>query len=137
MSHARTQIRDAVIAQLTGLLTTGPRIHASRMYGGDPLPCLLVHADDEDVAPATIGNVYERSLTLRVEGFAMAGTGLDDTLDQIALEVETAMAEDERFMLDSVEADYDDTLQKPVGRIVLAYRITYFTAANAPQTIIS
>ena len=31
MAHARTQIRNAVVAALTGLATTGARVHASRM----------------------------------------------------------------------------------------------------------
>lgn len=136
MSHARTQIRAAAIARLTGLATTGSRVHPARMRPDDALPCLLVTTNDEDIAPGSIGNLYERTVQLVVRGFAKGNTGLDDALDQIALEVETAMSADVRAELDKIETDFDDTLEKPVGSIALTYRVTYFTAASQPATLL-
>jgi len=136
MSHARTQIRAAAVARLTGLATTAGRVHASRMRPGDALPCLLISTNDEDIAPGSIGRLYEREVLLIVRGFAKANDALDDVLDQIALEVETAMAADHRAALDKIETDFDDTLQQPVGSIALTYRVTYFTAADTSATML-
>ena len=136
MSHARTQIRESCATRMMGLATTGSNVFQSRMYAPESLPCLLVTTNDEEVSPGSIGNMQERVLQLVVRGFAKGGTTLDDTLDQIALEVETAMSSESRAVLDTVEIDYDDSLEKPVGSIALKYRVTYFTAENNPATII-
>lgn len=144
MPHARTQIRDAVVAALTGLATTGPRVHASRMrpQDGASLPCLLVHANDtEQVEAADVDTEQQRDLPIVVRGFAKAVADLDDTLDQIALEVETALALDPRLgglcassFLRSVDVDYDDTTNAPVGEIALTYQFTYHVHAGSPGT---
>jgi hypothetical protein len=138
MSHARQQIREACAALVTGLTTTGSRVHQSRMrpQGSAGLPCLLVTTNDEEIQPGTIGNLYERTLTLVIRGFAMGSATLDDTLDQIAVEVETAMAGYTRAVFDKLEVDFEDEIEKPVGSIALTYRVTYFTASGTPGTLI-
>jgi hypothetical protein len=138
MSHARQQIREACAALVTGLTTTGSRVFQSRMrpQGDAGLPCLLVTTNDEEIQPGTIGNIYARSLALVIRGFAKGGATLDDTLDQVAVEVETVMASYTRATLDKLEVDFEDELDKPVGSIAMTYRITYFTAAGTPGTMI-
>lgn len=136
MPHARQQIREACAALVTGLATTGSRVFQSRMRPADQLPCLLVTANDESVAPGSIGNLYERELQLVIRAFAKGSATLDDTLDQIAQEVEAAMAAYQRAQLDKVEVDFDDELEKPVGSIALTYRVSYFTAAGDPGQLI-
>ena len=137
MSHVRTQIRESIAALVTGLASTGPRVFQSRMrpQGEANLPCLLVTTNDEEV-DATVDGVLNRNLTLAIRGIAMVGTGLDDTLDQIALEVETAMASQWRATFERLEIDFDDELEKPVGSVTLNYRIQYFTAADNPAVMI-
>ena len=135
MSHARTQLREQVAALVTGLATTGARVYQSRMRPADGLPCLLVTTNEEDITPGSIGGLYQRRLVLQVRGFAKGSTTLDDTLDQIALEVETALAAS-RAELDRIEIDFDDELEQPVGSVTLTYQITYFTAASDPATLI-
>ena len=136
--HARRQIRESIAAMVTGLASTGARVHQSRMrpQGAAGLPCLLVTTNDEDVSPGTIGNLYERSLTVVVRGFAVGSTTLDDDMDQIALEVETALAAYTNAVLDKLEVDFDDELEKPVGSIAMTYKVSYYTAANSPGTLI-
>lgn len=133
MSHSRTQLREQMASLLTGLATTGARVYQSRMRPADGLPCLLVTTNDEDITPGNIHGWYERRVSLQVRGFAKGGTTLDDTLDQIALEVETALA-GSRAELDRIEVDFDDELEQPVGVITLTYQMTYFTAASDPAT---
>ena len=136
MPHARQQIREAVAALVTGLTTTGSRVFQSRMRPQDTLPCLLVTTNDEDVSPGTIGAIYERRLQVVIRGFAKGNSTVDDTLDLIASEVETAMAAYDRAVLDKIEIEFDDELEKPVGMIAITYRLNYFTAAGQPGTLI-
>src|SRR5574343_361509 len=95
-NHVHKQIRDAVKTALTGLATTGSRVWANRlqvMQDAD-LPGLRIYADDETSADLSMHapGISERQLTLVVEAVVKAVSGLDDTLDQIAKEVETALA---------------------------------------------
>lgn len=131
MSHVRQQIREACAALVTGLATTGNRVFQSRMLPQDSLPCLLVSTNDESVEGGDIGNLNERRLQLVIRGFAKGNANLDDTLDTIAAEVETAMAP-KGYALRSVEVDFDDSLEKPVGSIALKFEVLYFTRAGSP-----
>ena len=94
--HLRKQIRDNAVTALTGLSTTGGRAYASRLYlmTAANLPGLCVCAKSEEVETTTITRprTQVRTLTLTVEGFAVAISGLDNTLDAISLEVEDGLA---------------------------------------------
>ena len=137
MPHARQTIREAAASLLNGLTTTSTRVFQSRMVPQDSLPCLLVTTNDEEIVPGTIGNLVERQLELVITGVAKATGNVDDTLDTIAAEVETAMASfTYRNELTRLEVDFDEALEKPAGRIALTYRVTYLTAAGAPGTAI-
>ena len=135
MAHSRQTIRDAAGTLLTGLTTTGTRVFQSRMALQDSLPCLLITTNDEEIVPGTIGNLLERRLDLVVTGCAKSASNVDDTLDTMAAEVETAMSGfSYRNQLTRLEVDFDESLEKPVGRIALTFSITYLTAAGAPGT---
>jgi hypothetical protein len=74
--HLRKQIRDNAVTVLTGLSTTGGRAYASRLYlmTAANLPGLCVCAKSEEVETTTITRprTQVRTLTLSVEGFAVA-----------------------------------------------------------------
>ncbi len=144
MPHVRQQIREAVATLVTSLSTTGTRVFQSRTYPKQEsqLPCLLVTTNEEAIAPGSVGTRQERELTVIVRGVAKSAGALDDTLDDIAFEVETAMATDPDLgigvagmELRGISVDFDDETDKPVGVIDLNYRITYFTAAGSPGSI--
>lgn len=133
--HARQQIRNTVAGLLAGLV--GGNVFVSRMRPADALPCLLVTTDSEDVQPGSIGNLLERELRIVIRVFAKGNASLDDMLDTVAAEVEAALAAGlPGAVLDKVEIDFDDELERPVGSLMLAYRYTYFTAAGSPGTLI-
>jgi len=146
MSHTHTLIRTALATALTGLTTTGARVYANRLYPLDTaeLPGLRIYLDADSLTPETIHApiTYGHELTLSVEACARAGSGLDDTLDQIALEVETALAAGLTVSGKTLEpvltaSQYDDEPgSPPVGVKRLTFSIAYFTAGNAPQTLI-
>jgi len=137
MSHARTQVRGAVAALVTGLTTTGFRVFQSRIrpQAESSLPCLLVTANDEQVE-ASVDGILTRNLSIAIRGIAMGNSSLDVLLDQIALEVETAMAAVPRATFDRLEVDFDETLEKPVGSISLTYRTTVLTASGTPGVML-
>lgn len=148
MAHVRSQIRDAFVTVLTGLTTSGTRVFPSRIHvlRDVDLPCLLVNLDNEEIEAATMhaNPLLERSAELKVRACAKVVANLDDTLDTMVAEVEAAIAgaADQSFgglikpqaLPSSLEIDFDESLEKPVGVATLTYRITYFTAAASPAT---
>lgn len=144
--HLRTQIRDALTTAVTGLATTAGRVHKSYTPPLDAadLPCLCIRTDGaEQIDGATVGVSQERALPITVSGYVKAAGDIDATLNQIALEVETALAavptlsgKCTRIELSGIDSGIDQSLEKPVGRVDINYRITYFTAAGAPGTLI-
>lgn len=141
MAHVRTGIRNALVAVLTGLTTTGARVHASRMYpqADGSLPCLLVITNDERQIVEGLSRVLERTLDVSVRAVVKASASLDATLDTIIAEVETAMGAVttlggliKELSLASIQISYDDMTDKPVGMADITYTISYFTLAGSP-----
>lgn len=145
MSHARKQLRDAIVEVLRNLPTTGDRVYASRVRphdGGDS--ALFVYALDEVSGRHAMGGALIRQTTFTVHGIAVKAEMLDDTLDQIAAEVEIAMAADLTFgitgVLDSALArstiQLDGEGKAPTGSIRLEYQVQYRTTQAAPETFV-
>lgn len=135
MAHARQTIREAAATLLTGLTTTGSRVFQSRAVPQESLPCLLIKTPNEEAVPGTIGNLVERHLNLIVTGYAKQSATVDDVLDTIAAEVETAMAGfSYRNEYKSTDSDFEERLEKPVGFIEITFVVTYLTATGTPGT---
>ena len=146
MAHLRQQIRERVATTVTGLTTTGARVYQSRVYpmADANLPGLLVYSTSESSEPdvMTSGNrTLFRELEIVIEGYAKATSNLDDTLDLISDEIETAIAADRTvnsLARDATLASTAITLigegEKPLGVVTLTYRVTYRNAMNAPDT---
>lgn len=147
-THRRKQIRDAVVARLTGLTTTGARVYGGRTLPLDDnfSPTLFVYARSERSrfeSMGTAGRTMARQVKMAVHGYvSLAATDPEDTLDLISLEVERAMMTDETFgalRVTSIElsetdisADINDARRR-LGEIRLTYDIEYATAADDPS----
>ena len=153
MAHVRKQLRDAVALAVTGLTSTGSRVYESRSLplsaAATELPALCVYArqDVPDYADAAMGarGTVLRVLELHVQGYYKAadGPGVEEGLDAIAEQVETAVFVDPTFggkciwtrlgpqVLD-VDAEGDQTL----GVIDMVFELLYRTAEGAPGTAI-
>ena len=135
MAHLRKQIRDNVVTALTGLSTTGSRVYASRVYpmAAANLPGLCVYAKSEEVETTTITRprTQLRTLTLSVEGFAVATSGLDNTLDAISLEVEEALAADPSRS--SLAKDGDGFISQPFSTTIPATSLRERKSARSLQ----
>lgn len=144
MPHARKQIRDEVMARLTGLTTTAARVYASRArtMGGDKLPGLKVWTREESVPEAASYDGQRRELVLEVVAMSKK-TAPDDELDQICAEVEAALATDPTFgglveaaYLGETEYEFDDELEKPIGTATMRWMVHYSVDAEDPETIV-
>jgi len=140
MSHVHQQIRDAVKTALTGLATTGARVYANRVYplSDADLPGIRLFVLSEQV-DQDLSEYAQRELILSIEACAKASTTLDDTLDQIGAEIETALAgvltvggKALRCTYAGMETDFEP-LDTPVGLKRHHYRVIFYTAASAPD----
>ena len=142
-NHVRRQIRDAVATALTGLATTGTRVFPSRtqVLQDANLPGLRVYTQQEDVLIGSIdaSRLQERTLTLLVEGVAKVNDTLDDTLDQIAKEVEVALdaaqgAGGAKYLqLTNTDIEMNAEGEQDTGTVRLTYEVLYITATGAPD----
>lgn len=146
MAHARKVIRDAVATILTGLNSSGSNVFPTRIYPVDDnnLPAICIYTLSEDSELTSVQpRKMARRLDLVIEAVAKANDVLDDTLDLIAEEIETAMALDYTLgvgakdcVLASTKIAMRGEGEKATGSVVLTYSVMYRTlAANA--TIIS
>jgi hypothetical protein len=154
MAHARQQIRDYVKAALTGLTTTADRVYTGRArpLAADALPTLLIYTPDENVRRAVHGRPpgLERPMTLHIEGRVSVAMNVssDDLLDDIAAEVETAIAakidyaaavffegKAQNVELLRVEQVAKAEGEKDQGGIRLTYSVTYCTVEGAPSVL--
>ena len=144
MTHVRKQIRDLAETAVTGLSTTGSRVYSDRAYSipQTKLPALRVFFSSETGEHQTGGMgsdpTMHRRAILNVAGYA-DGANLDDTLDQIALEVETAIdgAGDfgGRSVGNSIYVGTDLVLEEGdsrTGLIILQWNVQYRTAFSNP-----
>lgn len=162
MAHARQQIRDALATAVTGLTTTATRVYKSRSLplNATDLPALCVYAreDQVDYALGRMANTPQRTCEVHVEGYVkvetsaslsggnwqIASEAVDNTLDAIAAEVETAVFANAAllakcsmgFYLDRQELRLDTAGDENVGVIDMAFQARYATVEGAPETIV-
>jgi hypothetical protein len=144
MTHARDQIRDAVLAVVTGLATTKKNAFASRVHpvNDNELPCVLVFTRNEISEPVTMSapRRIQRTLTVMIEGYVKSVNGYEDKLDKIAVEVETAIynstslkATLRDIFLSGTEIKLLGEADKPVAVVSMSFTAKYHTLENDPQ----
>lgn len=145
--HLRKRIRSAAATKLTGLTTTGANVFTSRAYPLQDanLPALRITTPSEqsEMVSMGIGNrTVERTLTLQVEGVVKALTGFEDTCDQIAKEVEIALANDNTLgglckyiQLRSTATEISGEAEKPIAVTTMLFDVLYHTSLNAPDVL--
>lgn len=145
-AHARTQIRTALAAAVTGLATTGANVHVNRSarLALRQLPAIVLTVEEEQVERVGSSNVLFRTLTVAVDGYAAASDDVDDVIDQIGKEVEVALSgagtlggliKGASELVSSV-IGIDQSFETPTGRICMTWRMSTATPATQPDTII-
>lgn len=143
-NHMRRQIREAAATALTGLTTTGSRVFTSRarLVQAADLPCLRIWCDDENISTETIhvARVRERVLQLVVEGCCSANADMDDTLDQIAKEVEIALDGNQTLGVGvkaiepkEIKSEFLAQGETVIAVVTMRFEATYYAAKGAPD----
>ncbi len=148
MPHERQDLRDAVVTQLVAAgMSVGSRVYKTRMgpIRATELPAVCVYISDETVDPTsrmTAPREMKRTAKVVVEAYARATEDVDDVLDALALEVETAMDVDLNFdetafdsVLTSTELGIQMTGDRPMGAVQLTYSVIYHSDSRvaAPE----
>lgn len=147
--HARRAIMNAAATALNPLSITGSRVHPGRTrpIAANGEPYLLVYARQEQAAGATMkgaGRKLLRRLNLVVEGVDTGATDTDELLDQIAEQVEAALAADSTLGgtckdLELAQTEIVPTTDDAERRIVvirLTFAVVYMTVDTDPATAV-
>jgi len=145
MSHVRQQIRDDIVATLTGLATTGSNVFRSRIFPLEQtnLPALVIYSKSETSEYDTIGlpRSINRVLDVAVEAYVKGVSNYDNTLDTIAVQVEEAIAADVTLgglakdaQITAFEADFAGDGEQPVAVGRFTITVEYRTVENDVET---
>lgn len=137
-AHIRSVIRSQIVTALTGLPMFGGRVFASRVYPLEnaDLPGVIVFAVTETSNPSVIHGptILERHAHMIVRAFMKATAVLDDGVDEMCREIETALGEpDLALTLLATALELVGTAEQPTGQATLTYDAVYYTPANAPD----
>lgn len=148
MAHVRTQIRDAAVASLSGLPTTGTRVYSgrSRQLAKDHEPSLLIYCTEETSSIDAAGSdpIMERIVRLLVEGHVVAteAADMEETLDQIALEVEPVIlmssfgGRARAVFLVATRIAVESPGERHSGVIRMEFEVNYRTRESAPDKVV-
>lgn len=145
MSHPRSIIRNSITNRLKSkiddayLTDAEDRVFSSRTKPlfDQFLPAILVYARDENVSSEGIdGNAaLKRELELAIEAVLLGGEQIDQDLDDIANQIESALdgfviadRGNDLLRLKSTEIDSSVEGSKIYGAVRLTYLVTYLTA---------
>jgi hypothetical protein len=140
--HERQAIREAVVSQLVGIAPAfrtdaRDRVFKSRQspLRSSELPAINVYTETESNRPgseSTAPRELVRTVVVAIEAWVQATENVDDTLDAIALQIETAMDLDLELsstafqsVLTSTEIGITTNSERPMGCVHLEYAVTY------------
>lgn len=148
--HQRTIVRQAIVAALTGATAAEARVYPTRILPLRKLelPAIAVYTLEESVDGESV-NTAPRELTREapvvIEALvaAVPGANVDDALDDLALEIETAMHADPYLGGEAADSILDGTTmeviedgERMMGLVTLTYSVTYRTLApEAPGNV--
>jgi hypothetical protein len=145
-NHVVQQVIDAFATTVTGLTTTGTRVHKDRVknLAAADLPALRIFDNSEDVRAEDITSepyMQHRTIVLTVEAVAKENDTLDATLNKIRKEVEVAVAGNSKLSglcklhcaLAGSEKQRDGSSDVQTGKLVMTWRATVLTMNNAPD----
>ena len=141
--HERQAIREAVATLLTGTApdyatSAEARVFKTRIapLPKHQLPAVNVYIYTETITPED-GTQVERNASLVIEGYVRVSESVDDEIDDLSLEIETAMDGDPTLAgkvsacrMSSSEIQFTTLGDRPVGVIQIEYDIAYVTTSR-------
>ena len=98
MAHVRESIRNNITTALTGLTTTGSNVFQTRFYplAQAKLPALGIYckSDSSEYETITTPRTVRHEAEFTVECYAKATANIEDTIDDICVEVREALYTD-------------------------------------------
>ncbi len=138
MTHARQIIREELVAALEARPALSGRVFASRAYAVQTTPAVLVYTLNEESAPAAMGGLLQREMTVAIEVYTKrASDDWDAQIDTAAVEIEKAMAAGTFSVVSIDPAGLSVTVSagdRPSGSARLDYRVIYSTTESDPET---
>lgn len=145
MAHVRQQIRDRVASIITASATlVKRRVYKSRIYPltEGNLPAVTVYTGQEVSSLQTIGSrTLMRNLDVAVDVYVRVTENFDRDVDNIAVQIEEAIANDftinglaKEAVLTGTDIDFSGDTEQPVGIARLTFSIRYITAINDVET---
>lgn len=142
MAHQRQVIRQAVKDRLVAANTAAQdRVFTTREvpWKRIELPGIAVYAVEETVEDhRTLPRELARTLTLAIVGVTSLTEDVDNALDDLAEQIETAIHADPSFGLEadgvdaflaSTQIEVVEEQGRPMGAVRLTYAVRYFTSA--------
>ena len=147
MPHQRTVIRKAVVAAIKAANTLAEqRVFSTRknLYGMRELPAISVYAlNEKSSLDRTAPRELERIVSVDIEALVEKREDIDDEMDDIALEIETAMNLDPNFAsevkwseLTSTTLVSDPDGDRELGHVTLTYDMTYDSDAFVEPALV-
>ena len=148
-NHVRQQIREAAVAAITGLETTGGSVFESRalILNASFFPLWIVTTENERNVDEemTMGHKIRRDLDLVFEGYVKTGSGDSgcDLIDTMIKELEVSIYANRKLgglakdtVLVSIELDNDDSGDEVFTAVKVLFSTTYWTHRGAPDVSI-
>lgn len=152
MSHPRTAIRQALVDRLKNQVDDAYLTDAQdKIYGSRSkplfdqlLPAILVYARSENITQERFASdgfgATKRELEIAIEAVVLGGEQVDETLDNIAKQIEDAFdgwemptRKADVLKIKSTEIDISIDGGKIYGAVRLTYSITYYTSSKQPD----
>jgi len=142
--HICMQVREAIVASLVGLPTTGNRVYASRVVPVEDseIPCLLVALEEERITHGSVGypRLVIREAYVTVKAVVKSNSNFDNKVDAIRLEVEKklthnsvlgGLAKDVR--LEQTAIEFDGGGEVKTGQATMLWLVVMHTLETAPD----
>lgn len=141
MAHVRKSIRENITTTLTGLATTGSNVYQTRFFplAEAKLPALTIYSRSEasEYATITIPRTVMHEAEFVIEAYVKATSGVEDTIDAIAVEIAEALASDvtrsslaKDTRVTDFAFDFNAEGDQPVGIATFTVVVDYVTLEN-------
>lgn len=135
----RTEVRNAFVAALAGLATTGARVFASRTrpLEAAELPAILVFSGEASPGASLLGGrIVTNRYRLRADILVRDGINSENIADKVLEEMQAALFATPAAMtlggqvktlqwVGSGDPELDDSTEKPAIRVPVLYEVVY------------
>jgi hypothetical protein len=145
MAHIRTLLRNSLITAITGLATTGARVYTPSKYPNleSEIPGLMVDVADTATSDSLATPTLQmRTFEITITALVRSTSDADALLNQIGLEVETALAggitvAGRALVLDYTGStpDFSADGDQPIAQLRIGFSAIGTTFANTPSTL--